>query len=129
VDFEAKISEIQPGCYVLRAKGEIDLESVGKLEDCAEKLQKAAPKANTKAVLVDLTQVTYMGSCGIRVLLLLNTVLARSGKKLVIAGASGGVLATLELVGFPEMLQMAQNIEEGLKMISSRRSKRKVRGA
>jgi len=125
VDFEANISEVKDGWQVLKAKGEIDLESVGKLEECAEKLMKAAPKA----VLVDLTNVSYMGSCGIRVLLLLNTFLARSGNKLIIVGATGGVLATLELVGFPEMLQMVQNIDEAVKLLGSRRSKRKVKGA
>jgi len=125
VDFTASVLEIQPGCLVLKAKGEIDLESVGRFEDCAEKVMKSAPKA----LLVDLSGVSYMGSCGIRVLLLLNTFMARSGNKLVIVGASGGVLATLELVGFPEMLHMAQNIEEGIKLLSARRSRRKMRGA
>jgi anti-sigma B factor antagonist len=125
VDFTSSIQEIQPGCQILRAKGEIDLESVGEFEGSAEKIMKKAPKA----VLVDLSGVSYMGSCGIRVLLLLNTFLARSGNKLVIVGATGGVLATLELVGFPEMLHMAQNIEEGLKLLTARRSRRKMRGA
>jgi anti-sigma B factor antagonist len=125
VDFNASILEIQPGCHVLKAKGEIDLESVGQFEDCAEKVMKTGPKA----VLVDLSGVSYMGSCGIRILLLLNTFLARSGNKLVIVGATGGVLATLELVGFPEMLHMAQNVEEGLKLLTARRSRRKMRGA
>jgi anti-sigma B factor antagonist len=125
VDFSASILEIQPGCQVLKAKGEIDLESVGQFEDCAEKVMKTGPKA----VLVDLSGVSYMGSCGIRILLLLNTFLARSGNKLVIVGATGGVLATLELVGFPEMLHMAQNVEEGLKLLTARRSRRKMRGA
>jgi len=125
VDFEVKTSEVQSGIQVLKVKGEIDLESVGELEECAEKLMKVSPKA----VLVDLTNVSYMGSCGIRVLLLLNTFLARNSNKLIIVGATGGVLATLELVGFPEMLQMTQTVEEALKLLSSRRSRRKVRGA
>jgi anti-sigma B factor antagonist len=124
VDLDTSILEIQPGCHVLKAKGEIDLESVGKFEDSANKVMKTAPKA----VLVDLSGVSYMGSCGIRILLLLNTFMARSGNKLVVVGATGGVLATLELVGFPEMLHMAQNVEEGLKLLSARRSRRKVRG-
>lgn len=125
MDFEVKTSEVQSGIQVLKVKGEIDLESVGELEECAEKLMKVSPKA----VLVDLTNVSYMGSCGIRVLLLLNTFLARNSNKLIIVGATGGVLATLELVGFPEMLQMTQTVEEALKLLSSRRSRRKVRGA
>ena len=125
MDFEAKISEVQSGCQVLKAKGEIDLESVGEFEESAEKIMKASPKT----VLVDLSEVSYMGSCGIRVLLLLNTFLARSSNKLIIVGAKAGVLATLELVGFPEMLQMAQTIEEALKLLSPRRSRRKTRGA
>ena len=125
MDFEVKTSEAQPGIQVLKVKGEIDLESVGELEESAEKLMKVSPKA----VLVDLTNVSYMGSCGIRVLLLLNTFLARNSNKLIIVGATGGVLATLELVGFPEMLQMTQTVEEALKLLSSRRSRRKVGGA
>lgn len=125
MDFTARIAEAQPGCQVLKAKGEIDLESVGVFEEAAEKVMKTTPKA----VVVDLSEVSYMGSCGIRVLLLLNTFLARSGNKLVIVGAAGGVLATLELVGFPEMLQMAQTIEEALKLLSARRSRRRMRGA
>lgn len=125
MDFETKITEIQPGCQVLKAKGEIDLESVGEFEESAEKVMKLSPKA----VMVDLSGVSYMGSCGIRILLLLNTFMTRTGNKLFIVGANGGVLATLELVGFPEMLQMTQNVEEALKLLSARRSRRRMRGA
>lgn len=123
MDFTSNILEIQPGCHVLKAEGEIDLESVDQFEDSAETVMKLEPKA----LLVDLSGVRYMGSCGIRILLLLNTFMTRSGNKLVIVGANGGVLATLELVGFPEMLHMTNNIEEGIKLLSARRSGRKMR--
>ena len=110
---EVVIRQPAKDCQLLAVAGEVDLESVGQFEQAARQAMEAQPRA----ILVDMTKTPYMGSCGIRVLLDLSMQMERQSGQLVLIGASGGVLAALELVGLTEMLTMVETEAQALQLL------------
>jgi anti-sigma B factor antagonist len=110
---EVVVRQPAQGCQLLTVAGEVDLESVGQFEQAARQVVEAKPRA----ILVDMTKTPYMGSCGIRVLLDLSMQMERESGQLILIGASGGVLAALELVGLTEMLTMVETEAQALQLL------------
>jgi anti-anti-sigma factor len=110
---EVVIRQPAKDCQLVGVSGEVDLESVGQFEQAARQAVDSKPKA----ILVDMTKTPYMGSCGIRVLLDLSMQMERESGQLVVIGASGGVLAALELVGLTEMLTMVETEAQALQLL------------
>jgi len=89
------------GGIVVSVRGEIDLYTAPKLD---QRLREIADDGY-KQVQVDLSDVGYMDSEGIKVLLRLRNSLGTDGL-VTVKGASGTVLRVLQISGLPKIIQI-----------------------
>jgi anti-sigma B factor antagonist len=78
--------------------GEVDLASGHAFEAAIDR----AIRASRGAFVVDLSEVTFMDSAGINVLLRARALLGRADRDIVLICPPGGVLHVLELIGLAE---------------------------
>jgi len=93
-------SEQRDAIWVLRARGELDLATVPTLAASID----AAIEAGARNVLLELDEVTFMDSSGIREIVRGRKEIAEQGGRLKIDGASGAVQQVLEVSGLLESL-------------------------
>ena len=93
---------LESGIVVLEMNGRIAMGSDSqKIEwGLAELL-----KENHKKAIFDLTQVTYLDSSGVGILMMCHAKMKRAGGTLHIAGARGMVQETLEITSLNKIVQ------------------------
>jgi anti-sigma B factor antagonist len=64
-----------------------------------------AIRAGTKAIFVNLAKATFLCSAGIRVLLQYHRQMKGKGNTFLVSRPSADVAATLEMTGFPELVE------------------------
>lgn len=69
-------------------------------------------------ILIDLTNVFYMSSAGLRMLLKLHRTADNNEKKLVLIGLSEEIKDTMEVTGFFQFFSVSQTIEEALTLLN-----------
>lgn len=88
------------GITVLRVRGEVDIVSAGGLTEAA-----TAATVGARAVLLDLSGVTFFDSAGVRLVDRLARACARNGAGFrVLAPTGGRARRILDLVGLGEVL-------------------------
>ena len=97
----------QPGWAVICPAGEIDLATVGQLEDALA----GHLEAGDTDVAVDLTGVTFMDSTGLRTLLAASQSLTSSGHRLAVIVSGGPVDRLLDISGVGQTLEIFQSLE------------------
>jgi anti-anti-sigma factor len=97
----------QPGWAVLCPSGEVDLATVGKLEEALE----THVQSGDVNVAVDLTRVTFMDSTGLRTLLAANQNLTELGHRLALIVSGGPVDRLLDISGVGQTLEIFQSLE------------------
>lgn len=103
---EIKISvESREGASIVRVSGELDLSSH---EQLTARLRDAA--AGDGAVVVDLSDCSFIDSSGIRALLLGE----RDAKRFALAGASEQVKRVLEMTGVGQAVPIHASVDEAL---------------
>lgn len=65
----------------------------------------AAIKQNAKAIYINLAEATFLCSAGIRVLLQYHRQMKGKGASLLVTRPSPEVAATLNMTGFPELVE------------------------
>ncbi|MBP2579637.1 anti-anti-sigma factor [Streptomyces sp. PvR006] len=75
--------------------GELDLTSCPTLQDATSQ----APLADGAPLRLDMSQVTFMDSSGLNLLLILRRRLADSGSRLLLTGVQGVPMRVLTLTG------------------------------
>jgi anti-anti-sigma factor len=94
-EFSADTRSDAGNIWVVRVKGEVDVSNAPKLEAIIEQVADSAPSR----VLVELEDVTFLDSSGIRALVLAQRRLEEVGAPLVIDGMSAAVERVLEVAG------------------------------
>jgi anti-sigma B factor antagonist len=70
-------------------------------------------------MLLDMSEVTYMSSAGLRMLLVMyRTIISKSGK-VVLVGLSEEIRDTMAMTGFLDFFTYLDTLDEGLKTFSS----------
>jgi len=93
-EFALRIDE-QDGSVFVAARGDVDVESVTAFNDgLREAVSRTPPE-----VRVDLAGITFLGSEGIRTLVLVHGAAAAQGTRLMVTAASPIVLRVLTLTG------------------------------
>lgn len=98
---EATVERVN-GVPVVRISGRLDANTAAAFDAQMGSLT-AAPE---KRILVDLTQVPYVSSAGLRSILQLVKHTAASGGRLGLFGASEQVAEVIEISGFPSLLDL-----------------------
>lgn len=97
------------GCLVARYAGEITMEIT---QDFKREMEKALEKSPGKALVLDLSGVSFMDSSGIGFLVACNTRLQASGRILALLNPSPQVRKTLALVQLMEFFKVAESEDE-----------------
>ena len=93
---------------IVSVGGEVDLETASQLGDHAlETLRDVSPH-----VLLDLTDVTFMDSTGLKVLLSIQRRADLAGGSFAIAGASRSVRKILTLTGLDQTFTIHETVDE-----------------
>ena len=87
-------------CVALR--GEIDMDTADHLHHVVS----ATLRAAGERVVLDMAGVTFLGSCGIRALVLQQTAAEADGRRLVLRDARPIVRRVLELTGLADVFGM-----------------------
>ena len=88
-------------------EGQVDGPASSELE---RKLNEAA-EARPGAVVLDMTQVTFVTSAGLRVFLAFAKKMKKADRKIVFCGVQPGVLSVFEMVGFTRIMTFCDSIE------------------
>jgi anti-sigma B factor antagonist len=95
---------------VVSVGGEVDLETASQLSDAAlDVVREGCPH-----LVVDLTDVTFMDSTGLKVLLAIHHRAQLAGGSLALAGASRTVLRVLTLTGLDQTFPLHDTVEDAL---------------
>ncbi len=106
-----QISELEAGqVKVVALDGRFDAQSAGQVEEAL----KGAMAAGANKLLVDMGQVEYVSSAGLRVLLATSKRLAGQGGKLALCGLKPYVWEVFEVAGFTTIFQIHPDREAGL---------------
>jgi anti-anti-sigma factor len=106
VQFE--IVELSPSANKIRLSGRLDSDTVGPVEVPFT----AAVAARGRSALLDLTELEFLSSLGIRLLLSTSRVITRRGGIFVMFGAQPAVLDVLETLALDSVLPHVGTEEE-----------------
>src|SRR3954451_6771440 len=111
-------TEVVPGPVpVVRAAGELDLSTAGRL---CRSIQAAASGAHRTRVMIDLTELEFCDSTGLRALIGAVREIEVSGGKAALAVTPGGALdRLLELTGLSEFMRIADTPNAALKRLGA----------
>ncbi len=98
------------GTSVVRVQGRLDTATAPSLETtCSELIGSGA-----KRVVIEMAQLEYLSSAGIRVVLAAAKRLQAGGGQLTVCGAKGIVLETLQVSGIPEIIPVCPTLDDAL---------------
>jgi len=107
---ELQVIDVSREFAHIALSGKLDVEGEGQIRD---RFQELTANADRSAV-VDMSQVTYLASLGIRLLFSCAKSLAAQGKKLVVLNPQPMVEETLMTSGTVNFIPIARNIDEAL---------------
>ena len=112
VDAANNISETQKGdVIILRVKGKLDATLSPNIEKKAVDL---ISKEHTK-LLLDLTDVSYVNSAGLRMLLSIKKQTKAAHGKFILCALKNEVMEIIKICGFDHVLEIAKTEEEALR--------------
>ncbi len=106
--FDVNLSEPGKGRLEAVLSGEIDLSTVGELEDRLEGPLDSGPSL----LVLDLRQVTFLDSSGLRLLLRLDERQRAGGGRMVLVQGGRRVARVFELTGAGERLEIVLDPSE-----------------
>ncbi len=106
---EASFNKIE-NVVVLALKGKVDAANVSKLEKVCQQIL----DQGENNVLIDGTQLEFISSAGLRVLLKLAKSIKRNSGKLAAARLNDLVRQIFEISGFVELFPIYENVVTGL---------------
>lgn len=102
---------------VVRLRGDIDLENADRL--LRETLDRAF-EDGVLALVVDLSEVTFLDSAGIRTLFGLHTAMGERGRPVGLVVPMGAVIArVLTITGVPDLMVLAPTVDEVVHLVGT----------
>jgi len=105
---DLKVVDIKPGLTHISLMGKLDVEGEEQIGQQFEQLTSGA----SKPTVVDMSEVTYLASLGIRLLFTCAKSLAAGGKKMVVVNPQPMVEETLRTSGTITLIPIARDVEE-----------------
>jgi anti-sigma B factor antagonist len=107
-NLELVVESLPGNGNVVHVHGELDLGNVGEL-------RQALTRAHSDgALVVDLTDCSFLDSSGLRLLLETAKTREDEGRGLVLVAPQGGVRRTLEIAGLDRMLPLHATLADAL---------------
>lgn len=113
---ELSVSQQSVGDYrVLTVRGEVDVYSASTVQEGLTTLL----DSGAKAVVVDLTEVGFLDSTGLGVLVAARTAALDSGRSLVIACNSERILKLFKITGLDAVFAMHPSVDAAVQSLTS----------
>ena len=93
---------------VIRADGELDMATVGKLEEALQ------PVAHDRGIIIDLTQCTFLDSSAVRVLVATSRAVGEAGGTLALVASNPTILRVLEIAAVDTMMPVHATVDQAL---------------
>jgi anti-sigma B factor antagonist len=104
---ELQYSELENGIRLIKLNGEVDIVGTGQIET-----KFAGYCAGDKVrVIVDLSEVDFLASIGVRLLTLTAKSIASRGGKMVLLNPIPDVQHVLEITGIPAIIPIYSHLE------------------
>lgn len=103
--------QAEPEVVVLRVAGEIDLLTAGVLR---ERLREEIDPAN-RAIVLDLTEVTFLGSAGLSEIVSAARAGADNGMTICLVATNRAVLRPLEITGLLSLFTVCDTVDAALR--------------
>jgi anti-anti-sigma factor len=104
------------GIHLVRIKGRLDASFSSQLEDEIDKVL----EQKTKSIILDFSEVTYLSSSGVRVLLSITKETEKDGG-LVLINLRDIVKKVIEVAELDDFLTQAKTVEEAMAILETRR--------
>jgi anti-sigma B factor antagonist len=104
---EFQYRELENNIRLIKLKGKLDIDGVNKIET---QLTDYCSGENTR-VMIDLTDVEFLASIGIRLLTLTAKSVASRGGKMVLLNPTPDVQHVLDVTGIPDIIPVYENFE------------------
>ena len=112
---EIHYSDLEDAIGLVRLIGSLDIEGVGQIE-----IRFAGYCAGERPhIIVDLSEVDFMSSIGIRLLTLTAKSVATRGGKMVLLNPNPDVQSVLEITGIPAIIPIYSHIESAETVLKS----------
>lgn len=105
---ESVVEHLGQGVCAVRASGELDLATAPEFALAVKKALASRPKQ----LIADLSDLTYINSNGMYVLIKADVRMSREGGHVVILGARPEVKVALDLIGLPERIRFVNSLAE-----------------
>lgn len=112
---ELKVVDTKPGLTHISLTGKLDVEGEGQIGRHFEQLTSGA----SKPTVVDMSNVTYLASLGIRLLFTCAKSLAAEGKKMVVVNPQPMVEETLRTSGTAHLIPIARDVQEAFSILGT----------
>lgn len=106
VDFKT-----QNNILIIKVNGSIDSNTAPEIQ---EKIFEAS--ADSKNVIIDLSEVDFVSSAGLRVILMIYRQIKSKDGKVVLVGVSEEIRDVMTVTGFANFFEMVDSIENALKL-------------
>ncbi len=105
-----KLSELMNGGKLVRLSGKFDIVAVGQMEGIF--LEYAREKGTI--LILDLSDVTFLASIGIRLIVTTVKALANNGGRLAILNPTPDVMEVLDVTGIPSIIPIYSTLDEAV---------------
>jgi anti-sigma B factor antagonist len=95
---------------ILKLAGRLDASTVNQLERALDDAQ----SAGARAILVDMSQLTYVSSSGLRVLLSARSAMRKKGGDIFLCALSPSVREVFDMVGFSAIFSLFETLKMGM---------------
>lgn len=112
---EMSVTDLNQGIRKVTLVGRLDIEGTGEIELKFGGYTAAAKKP----VIVDFTEVSFLASIGMRLLVTNAKALNDAGQKLVILNPQGIVRKTLETAGIESFIPIAETEDAAIMAVTS----------
>jgi anti-anti-sigma factor len=111
---EMDVDDLEDGVTRIRLRGDLDIKGANAID-----LRFSAVASAHRKVLVDMGEVGFLASIGIRTLLAAAKAVDRRGGRLVLLDPSEAVEKVLETCGASQVLPIRHGLSDGLAAVSA----------
>lgn len=113
--FGMRVERLESGAFVLALSGDFDLQHLYNFEEELRKLEQTRPRC----IALDLRELDFIDSSGLRQLLAARRRAKRAARRLVLIGGDAGIQRLFALAGLRDAFEMASDVPAELRVASA----------
>lgn len=95
------------GCYILEVTGNLDSNTAPEMSQEVEQHL----EAQTKDLVIDFSNVDYISSAGLRVIIKANHILSAANNKVILCGLKDYVREVFDMAGLSNIFDIRQDLD------------------